>query len=101
MPETPVSYIEAGLQWVDHVLIYSGSLGTFGGQADLGLLTKVRQLRNLKPQLEIGWDGGVNDRNAAELVKAGVDVLNTGGFVHKAQDPYAAYATLEQVIDGQ
>lgn len=98
MPQTPVSYIEGGLQWVDHVLIYSGSLGTFGGQADLALLTKVHQLKNLKPQLEIGWDGGVNDRNAAELAKAGVDVLNTGGFIHKSHDPQDAYATLERVV---
>lgn len=98
MPQTPVAYIEPGLQWVDHVLIYSGSLGTFGGRADLALLGKARQLKNLKPQLEIGWDGGVNDRNAAELVKGGVDVLNVGGFIHKTRDPQAAYATLERIV---
>jgi len=100
MPQTPVEYIAEGLDWIDHVLIYSGSLGTFGGNADLSLLAKARQLKNLKPQLELGWDGGVNDRNAMELVRGGIDVLNTGGFIHKAHDARAAYATLEQVIRG-
>jgi ribulose-phosphate 3-epimerase len=100
MPETPVSYIESGLAWIDHVLIYSGSLGTFGGNADLSLLSKARELRNLKPQLELGWDGGVNDRNALQLVHGGIDVLNTGGFIHKADSPQAAYATLEQMVQG-
>jgi ribulose-phosphate 3-epimerase len=101
MPETPVDYIAPGLNWIDHVLIYSGSLGTFGGNADLSLLAKARQLKNLKPTLELGWDGGVNDRNAAELMRGGIDVLNTGGFIHKSHDPQAAYATLERVIAGK
>jgi hypothetical protein len=29
-----------------------------------------------------------------------VEVLNTGGFIHKAHDPHAAYATLERVVNG-
>ena len=100
MQQTPVEYIIPGLAWIDHVLVYSGSLGTFGGTADLSLLTKARQLKNHKPTLEIGWDGGVNDRNASELVRGGIDVLNTGGFIHKSHDPHAAYATLERVVSG-
>jgi len=98
MPETPVSYIQNGLAWIDHVLLFSGSLGVFGGNADLGLLSKARELRNLKPQLELGWDGGVNERNVLQLVRGGIDVLNTGGFIHKADSPQAAYATLDHIV---
>ena len=36
----------------------------------------------------------------AQLVEAGVDVLNTGGFIQKSADPQAAYATLKRVIKG-
>jgi ribulose-phosphate 3-epimerase len=98
MQQTPVSYIAPGLEWVDHVLIYSGSLGTFGGKADLDLLDKVRELKRLKPTLEIGWDGGVNDQNAAQLAVGGVDVLNTGGYIQRAANPQAAYDTLKTII---
>ncbi len=56
-------------------------------------------LRKLKPELEIGWDGGVNDTNAAILVQSGVDVLNVGGFIQKSKDPQAAYNKLcEQAV---
>jgi ribulose-phosphate 3-epimerase len=94
LPETDVSLIEPGLDIIDHVMIFSGKLGFFGGQADLRLLDKVKRLKQLKPTLEIGWDGGINDKNARELVRGGVDVLNVGGFIHRSEDPDEAYETL-------
>lgn len=93
LPETPAEAIKPALPLIDHVLIFSGHLGHFGGHTDLTLLNKVKQLRELKPALEIGWDGGVNDQNAGELARGGVDVLNAGGYLH-GKDPAAAYAKL-------
>ena len=99
LPETPVSLIAGAIDKIDHVLIFSGNLGHQGGShADLGLLDKARELRELKPTLEIGWDGGVSDENAAAIAAAGVDVLNVGGFIHSAHNPEAAYATLKAVV---
>jgi pentose-5-phosphate-3-epimerase len=97
-PETHVSVIEPALDFIDHVLIFSGHLGHFGGQANTHLLTKVLQLKRLKPSLEIGWDGGINNKNAAILAAGGVDVLNTGGFIQHAADPQAAYEQLEEEV---
>jgi ribulose-phosphate 3-epimerase len=94
LPKTPVESIVLALNQVDHVLIFSGNLGHFGGTANLRLLARAALLKKLKPSLEIGWDGGINDTNAARLFAGGVDVLNTGGFIQKASDPKAAYATL-------
>jgi len=94
LPETPVEAIQPALSLVDHVLIFSGHLGHFGGHADMSLLGKVQQLRQLKPQLEIGWDGGVNDQNARALALGGVDVLNAGGYLHGALAPKTAYLKL-------
>lgn len=101
LPATPAARIQSALGNVDHVLIFSGNLGYQGGStADLGLLDKVKELRKLKPTLEIGWDGGVNDQNARQLAEGGVDVLNTGGYVHSAEDPATAYAKLKEVMQG-
>lgn len=100
LADTPVSAVQPWLSKLDYVLVFSGKLGYFGGQVDLKLLNKVSELKQLKPQLEIGWDGGINDQNAAELVRAGVDVLNVGGFIHRAEDPATAYAKLEAAIRG-
>lgn len=92
--ETPVELIRPALNWIDHVLIFSGNLGHFGGSADLTLLDKVSALRRLRPQLEIGWDGGINNSNARSLSIGGVDVLNVGGYIQHASDPRMAYGTL-------
>lgn len=98
LPETPVNAIQPALPLIDHVLIFSGQLGHFGGHADLSLLDKARQLREIKPSLEIGWDGGVNDQNAAELAHGGIDVLNAGGYLH-GKNPAAAYAKLVVITE--
>ncbi len=94
LPQTPVSTIHNWLAKIDHVLIFGGHLGFQGGQANLALLDKVSELRQLKSTLEIGWDGGVNDQNAQQIIEAGVDVLNVGSFIQQAEDPAHAYAKL-------
>lgn len=98
LPPTSPELIRPALKWIDHVLVFSGNLGHFGGQADLRLITKVKHLRELKPQLEISWDGGINDHNAQALAMSGVDVLNVGGFIQHATDPKAAYDLLNNIV---
>jgi ribulose-phosphate 3-epimerase len=99
LPDTPVSAIAPALDVIDHVLIFSGNLGHFGGHADLKLLDKAKELRRLKPAIEIGWDGGVNDKNARALSEGGIDVLNAGGFLHGSRKPEDAYAILKAAIE--
>lgn len=97
-PKTPVELIVPALEIIDHVLVFSGDLGHFGGKADTHLLTKVLLLKKLKPSLEIGWDGGVNNKNAAILAAGGVNVLNVGGYIQHAVEPYEAYETLHKIL---
>lgn len=82
----------------DHVLIFSGDLGHFGGTADLTLLKKVGQIRGISANVEVGWDGGVSPENIAQLSLGGVEVFNAGGAIQHAPDPQEAYATLEKNI---
>jgi ribulose-phosphate 3-epimerase len=82
----------------DHVLIFSGDLGRHGGEADMKILYKVRKVRETHSDAEIGWDGGINGRNFKQLVKAGVEVLNVGGFIQDSDDPRAAYELLTEGI---
>ncbi len=86
------------IEAVNHVLIFSGNLGEFGGKADPTLYQKIRDVKEINPSVEIGWDGGANDQNVVELMQAGVDVINVGGFIQKADNPEAAYAILERKI---
>jgi ribulose-phosphate 3-epimerase len=90
VPATIAGLIEK----VDHVMIFSGTLGHYGGTASLMQLEKVRLIKEIRPTVEIGWDGGVNVENAFSLAQGGVDVLNAGGAIAKSDDPAAAYAAL-------
>ncbi len=97
--ETPVEAIIPALGVIDHVLIFAGTLGYNTGPegVNLDVLDKARQLRELKPQLEIGWDGGANDTNAKQLADGGVDVINCGGYLH-GEDPIAAWQRIQKIV---
>lgn len=101
LQDTPIEHAYQIMHSFDHVLVFSGNLGHHGGTADLGLLDKVRKIRQHHFDAEIGWDGGINDQNAKQLTDAGVDILNVGGFVQKSSDPYRAYATLVAIVGDQ
>jgi len=98
LQETPVESAFQIMHSFDHVLIFSGNLGHHGGQANLELLGKVRAVREHHPDVEIAWDGGISDQNVTQLIEAGVDVLNVGGFIQQADDPAAAYSRLNSLL---
>ena len=96
LKDTPIEWAYQIMHSFDQVLIFSGNLGYHGGEADLGLIEKVKKVREHHPEAEIAWDGGINEHNARQLVDAGVDVLNTGGYIHHADSPAEAYAKLKE-----
>jgi pentose-5-phosphate-3-epimerase len=98
LQKTSTHNIKPSLSLIDHVLIFSGDLGHFGGIADTQLLSKVKQLKEWKKDLEFGWDGGVSDQNAKSLADGGVHVLNVGGFIQKAIEPKLEYQKLQKLI---
>lgn len=100
LQDTPIDYAYQIMHSFDQVLVFSGNLGHHGGTADLQLLDKVKKIKVHHPDAEIAWDGGINAQNAQQFIKAGVDVLNVGGFIQKSADPASAYATLETLVNG-
>lgn len=97
VPET----IHAMLEIADHAMIFSGDLGHYGGTASLMQLEKIRLIRAINPEIEIGWDGGVAIENAFTLAQGGVDVINAGGAIAKNADPASAYKALMNEINKQ
>lgn len=98
LPESQPADFEDLIKLADHVLIFTGQLGHYGGQLDERQLPKIEAAKAIKPGIEVGVDGGINDQNAAFVLRAGADVLNVGGFIQKSDDPGAAYATIERII---
>lgn len=97
VPKTVASYIELA----DHVMIFSGDLGHYGGTASLMQLEKVRLIRSIHPAVEVGWDGGASLENVFSLTQGGVDVINAGGAINKADDPEVSYKALTAEVNKQ
>ena len=90
--KTTVPKTIAGLlEIVDHALIFSGDLGHYGGKASMMQLEKVRLVRMIHPEIEIGWDGGASLDNVYSLSQGGIDVINSGGAINGADNPEDVY----------
>ena len=98
LQKTSVESVKSLIKAADHVLIFAGSLGTFGGHADLDQLKKVAEIRAVKPDIEIGWDGGANETNIVQLADGGIDVINAGSAIQGAENPIEAYQYLQSLI---
>lgn len=99
-PHTSVTLLEDILSEIDLVLIMSVNPG-FGGQSFIeNTYSKVEELRemaeSLNPDLIIEVDGGVNAKNAPELVAAGANALVAGSFVFKSDNPAQTIADLKK-----
>lgn len=95
LADTSVDQARQAIKVADHVLIFSGNLGHQGGsEADMNLLKKVAQIKDISQDIEVGWDGGINSQNISEISEAGVSVFNSGGFIHFALNPSDAYQSL-------
>ncbi len=99
-PHTPVSLLEEIISDVDLVLLMSVNPG-FGGQSFIeNTYNKVAELketilrRNSRALIQV--DGGVSDKNAAELYAAGVDILVAGNYVFRSADPHEAIRRLKK-----
>jgi ribulose-phosphate 3-epimerase len=97
VPETVADIIRQA----DHVLVFSGDLGHYGGTASLMQLEKVRLIKAINPNVEVGWDGGASIDNVFTLTQGGVDVINVGGALANADDSAKVYGTMIQEINKQ
>ena len=93
-PATPIAALEELIEDIDLVLVMSVNPG-FGGQKFIKTqLEKIRRIRDLITaagrEIELEVDGGVNSKNAEEIIAAGADVLVAGTAVF--QNGRQAYA---------
>jgi ribulose-phosphate 3-epimerase len=98
--ETTIDQIKDLLPNIDHLLIFTGRLGHNGGEFRADCLEKIAQAKAIKPDIEIGVDGGLNQQTARLAVEAGADVLDVGSFIHDAADPEIAYIAIESIAEG-
>jgi ribulose-phosphate 3-epimerase len=102
-PHTSVSQLEEILPFADMVLIMSVNPG-FGGQnfitQSVDKIKRLKEMSNrLNPGLLIEVDGGVDQTNAIDLIRAGVNVLVCGSSIFNTSDPALTISTLKHIVD--
>jgi ribulose-phosphate 3-epimerase len=93
-PATSLTTLEEGLPYCDFVLLMSVNPG-FGGQKFIPtMIDKLRRLKNMIYQkglpVRIEIDGGIDERNIADIVAAGAEIIVAGSAVYGKDDPSAA-----------
>jgi len=102
-PHTNVDLLKDIINDIDLVLVMSVNPG-FGGQSFIeNTYNKVKQLKsiieNAGAHTLIEVDGGVTDKNAARLTKAGADVLVAGSYVFKASNQIETIKGLKEIAN--
>ena len=90
-PATPVSFLQDIIADIDLVLIMSVNPG-FGGQTFIPhSIQKIREVKTLISQTQssakIEVDGGISLKNAADIIKAGADILVAGNSIFSSKNP--------------
>ena len=102
-PATAIDSLEWVWDSIDLVTLMSVNPG-FGGQSLISsTYSKITALAQRREQLGLSFliqvDGGVNDHNIQDLVRAGADVLVAGNTVFKADQPGQQAQTLQHLAN--
>ena len=91
-PSTPENVLDYVLDRLDLILVMSVNPG-FGGQSfipsSLEKIARIRKMIGDRP-IELEVDGGVNAKNAPDVIAAGANVLVAGSAVFNGPGDYAA-----------
>ena len=80
-PATPVESLKYIINKVDMVLVMSVNPG-FGGQSFIEYsLDKIKEIKNMRPDVDIEVDGGITDITAKRVIEAGANILVAGSYV--------------------
>jgi ribulose-phosphate 3-epimerase len=100
-PPTPVEKIMPFLGSVNIVLVMGVNPGFQGQKFIPEVLSKVRAVKEVRPELTVEVDGGVNPETGPALVKAGVDILNVGSYLFKQFPVEDNWRTMQRIAKGE
>lgn len=98
LPQTTPLQAKELISQCQHLLVFTGKLGFYGGEMQTECLAKIAEAKSVNSNLEVSVDGGVNEANAAQTAATGADVLVSGGYVVDSPDPKASYQKLQGMV---
>jgi len=104
-PSQPVLAAKQVLPYVDYVLLMAVEPGFSGQQFLPQTIEKIRELKELQMSLQYDFfieiDGGIDDANSVECIRAGADILVSGAFgvFRKKYGLSEDYLALKNVVE--
>jgi ribulose-phosphate 3-epimerase len=80
-PQTPADLIFPFLSMLDEVMLMSVHPGAQGQAFNPSVLSKVKEIKNKRPNIPVALDGGINIKTLPEIIKAGIDIICPGSAV--------------------
>lgn len=93
-PGTKVSEIADVIMDVDEVLVMSVEPGFGGQEFMMSAVDKIKKLREMRTDLLISVDGGINAETGKLVREAGANLLVAGSYIFKSDNRQAAIQSL-------
>jgi len=98
IPATSIEDIKPLLDSVDIVLLLGVNPGRQGQKFMPEVLPKVQAIKDIRPEIVIEVDGGVNPDTGPALVDADVDILNVGSYLFKPPSVKNNWEQMQKII---
>jgi ribulose-phosphate 3-epimerase len=85
-PDTGIAQVTDYLNDLDQVLIMTVHPGFYGSPFLPKVMDKISQLRQLKPELDVEVDGGINPKTIVMTHEAGANMFVSGSYLVKADN---------------
>ena len=95
-PDVTVEMVAKFIPKIDEVQIMGYPAGYSGQKFQRQVVEKVAQVRAIRPDIEVGIDGGVNHTSVKIIAQAEFDVVNVNTYLfHNPEaDPLSVYSEL-------
>ncbi|MDP3645772.1 MAG: hypothetical protein Q8R25_01660 [bacterium] len=98
--DTPLEKLQPVIDVCDVIQVMSiGRIGLQGASFDERAVARVQELHSRYPHRIIAVDGGINENNIAELLKAGATRFGVGSAIMKDPNPIEAYARVKTAAE--
>jgi ribulose-phosphate 3-epimerase len=99
-PRTPAESIFPFLKEVDMALVMTVEPGFTGQKFMADCVVKAAQIRReAGPAFDVEVDGGINEKTAEQVARAGANVIVAGAAIYRADDPRAALQRIRDSLD--
>jgi len=96
--ETSLELVSPYAQKISSILLMGIEPGAQGRPFDPAVLTKLKKVKEVYPDLVLGVDGGIGKENIQSVFSSGADYVVVGSEIMRAENPLDIFKALEEMV---